>query len=202
MAKPKLTYFDFSGSRGEECRLALAVAGIDFEDDRLAPGTWPDVKDTTPFGSLPILEIEGKGRIAECNAILTLIGRKHGVHPTDLWEAARHEALMSAVEMLRSHLTAATVGLSDDEKKAAREKLLEGVLPRFARGVEAELGDGPFLAGADINVADIKLYMIVRSLTTGVIDHIPSTLFDDFPRLMKLFAAVGEHPKVVAWTSR
>ena len=30
MDKLKLTYFDFSGSRGEECRLAFAVAGVEF----------------------------------------------------------------------------------------------------------------------------------------------------------------------------
>ena len=35
MTKPKLTYFDAPVSRGEECRLALHLAGVDFEDDRL-----------------------------------------------------------------------------------------------------------------------------------------------------------------------
>ena len=155
MTKPKLTYFDFSGSRGEECRLAFVVAGVDFEDHRLRSGTWPDVKPSTPFGSLPILEIEGKGQLAECNAILTYIGREHGLHPKDPWEAARHEALMSATESLRFHL-GATVSLAEDEKKAAREALLQGALPRFGKSVEAQLGDGPFVAGAQINVADLK----------------------------------------------
>ncbi|MEZ4270837.1 MAG: glutathione S-transferase N-terminal domain-containing protein [Myxococcota bacterium] len=60
MSKPKLTYFDFSGSRGEECRLALFVAGVDFEDDRLPKGAWSDLKASTPFGSLPVLKIEGR----------------------------------------------------------------------------------------------------------------------------------------------
>ena len=43
MSKPKLTYFDFSGSRGEECRLALFVADIDFEDERLPRNRWSEV---------------------------------------------------------------------------------------------------------------------------------------------------------------
>ena len=34
MTKPKLTYFDTAGSRGEEVRLALWLAEIDFEDHR------------------------------------------------------------------------------------------------------------------------------------------------------------------------
>jgi len=35
MTKPKLTYFDAPVSRGEECRLALHLAGVDFEDIRI-----------------------------------------------------------------------------------------------------------------------------------------------------------------------
>ena len=37
MSKPKLIYFDAPVSRGEECRLALHLAGIDFEDVRIDP---------------------------------------------------------------------------------------------------------------------------------------------------------------------
>ena len=35
MPKLKLTYFDFHGGRGEPARLALSLAGIPFEDDRV-----------------------------------------------------------------------------------------------------------------------------------------------------------------------
>ena len=35
MNKSRLTYFDFAGSRGEECRIALHLAGIDFDDMRV-----------------------------------------------------------------------------------------------------------------------------------------------------------------------
>ena len=35
MTKPRLTYFDQAASRGEECRLALFIAGVDFEDNRI-----------------------------------------------------------------------------------------------------------------------------------------------------------------------
>ncbi len=35
MSKVKLSYFDFSGGRGEACRLALFLGGVDFVDDRV-----------------------------------------------------------------------------------------------------------------------------------------------------------------------
>jgi glutathione S-transferase len=59
MSKPKLIYFDVPVSRGEECRLALHLAGIDFDDVRIKPADWPALKDQTPYGSLPVLEWPG-----------------------------------------------------------------------------------------------------------------------------------------------
>ena len=87
MSKPKLTYFDIAASRGEECRLALQIAGVDFEDVRIKMADWPAVKGTTPFGSVPVLELPGIPPLAHSNAILGLIGRKHGLHPKDDIEA-------------------------------------------------------------------------------------------------------------------
>ena len=59
MPKLKLTYFDFHGGRGEPARLALSIASIPFEDDRVPGADWPRRKPSTPFGSLPVLEVDG-----------------------------------------------------------------------------------------------------------------------------------------------
>jgi len=73
MSKPKLTYFDAPVSRGEECRLALHLAGIDFEDVRIKVADWPAMKDRMPYGSLPVLEWPGSPALAHSNAILVLM---------------------------------------------------------------------------------------------------------------------------------
>ena len=96
MSKPKLTYFDFSGSRGEECRLALFVAGVDFEDNRLPHDRWSDLKDSTPFGALPVLEIEGKGRLGESNDNAELRRVKPGVYTVELKVHGAHPGIRSA----------------------------------------------------------------------------------------------------------
>jgi hypothetical protein len=49
--KPRLTCFDFAGSRGEECRIALHLAGIDFDDVRVKSADWPALKESMPFGA-------------------------------------------------------------------------------------------------------------------------------------------------------
>ena len=201
-ARPKLTYFDAPVSRGEECRLALHVAGVDFEDVRLKPDQWQALKPTTPFGSVPILEWPGKRPIAHSNAILVLIGREYDLHPKDNFEAARHEELLSHVEDLR-HKVGPTLRIKDEaEKKAAREELVAGYLPTWAGSTEAYLGDGPFVAGAKLHVADLKLHMAVRWFAGGKVDHIPPTIFAAFPKLTRVFEAVRDDARVKAWYAK
>src|SRR5687767_2792814 len=128
MTKPRLIYFDAPVSRGEECRLALHLAGIDFEDVRVKADAWPAMKEQMPYGALPVLELPGRPPLAQSNAILVMIGRGHGLHPADDFEAARHEAMMQHVEDLRAAV-GPTIRMSDAEKKAAREALVRGFLP-------------------------------------------------------------------------
>jgi prostaglandin-H2 D-isomerase / glutathione transferase len=73
MPKLKLTYFDFHGGRGEPARLALSIGGIPFEDDRVAPSDWQRRKPDTPFGALPVLEVDGRA-LAQSNAINHYVG--------------------------------------------------------------------------------------------------------------------------------
>jgi glutathione S-transferase len=196
MSSPILTYFDFPGGRGEAARLAFHVAEVDWVDDRFS-GDWKEKKPTTPFGGLPILEVEGKGVISQSNAILGYIGREHGLLPADPWEAARHEALMNAVEDLRA--TAATTAKDDeDEKRKAREAFASGYFQSWATNASEQIR-GPFVAGDEISVADLKLFVAMRSYSKGVYDHIPANILEAFPKIVGLMDAVGAHPRVVEW---
>lgn len=201
MSKPKLIYFDAPVSRGEECRLALHLAGIDFEDVRIKPAAWPDMKAQTPYGALPVLELPGHPALAQTNAILVLIGRRHGLHPADDFEAARHEGMMQHVEELRAVL-GPTLRMGEAEKKMAREALVSGFLPAWAAIAEKNIGDGPFFGGDEIQVVDLKLHMAVRWLSGGKVDHIPASIFGSFARLMRVHDAVRDHAGVKSWYAR
>ncbi len=202
MSKPTLTYFDAAMSRGEECRLALHIGGVDFEDHRLEREEWAALKPTTPYGSLPLFEVPGRGVLAQSNAILVHVGRRHGLHPKDDFEAARHEAIMSYVEDLRASITV-TMRMEDAaEKKKAREKLAETFLPQWATNVEKQIGDGPFFGGAAINVVDLKLHMIVQWLRGGALDHVPTTIFAAYPKLNRIHDAVADHERVKDWNEK
>lgn len=201
--KITLTYFDIAASRGEECRLALHTAGVEFHDNRINFEQWAALKPTTPFGSLPTLEIEGRGILAHSNAILTFIGRSHDLHPRDLWEAARHEALMCSVEEMRGQVSP-TMRIKDpEEKKAAREALARDYLPGWGEKFERQLGDpAPFLAGDRMNVADIKIYIGIKWFRAGVLDHIPTDVFAPFTKLNTIVDAVGQHQRIADWSAK
>lgn len=201
MSKPRLFYFDAPVSRGEECRLALQLAGVDFEDVRIKVADWPALKERMPYGALPVLELTDGPALAHSNAILVLIGRRHGLHPTDDVEAARHEGMMQHVEDLRAKVSP-TLRMGDAEKKATREALVADFLPAWARAAERNIERGPFFGGARVHVVDLKIYMAVRWFNGGKVDHIPATIFADFPKLTAVHDAVRDHPGVKAWYAK
>jgi len=59
-----------------------------------------------------------------------------------------------------------------------------------------------FVGGDQIQVVDIKLYMVVRWLISGTIDHVRTSVLDHCPKLKRLCQRVGEHPGVKARLER
>ena len=201
-SKPRLTYFDSPASRGEECRLALHLAGVEFEDVRIKQADWPALKPGTPFGGLPLLEIPGQPVLAQSNAILVLIGRLYGLHPEDAFEAARHEAMMLHVEDVRAAVSPTLRMKSDEERKKAREELAGTVLPQWAGYAERQIGNGPFFGGAEPQVVDLKLFVIVRWFRSGVLDHVPPAVLEPFAKLNRVHDAVRDDARVKAWYAK
>ncbi len=148
-----------------------------------------------------MLELPGKPALAHSNAILVLIGRRHGLHPADDFEAARHEGMMQHVETLRA-VVSPTLRMAEAEKKAAREALVADFLPAWAKAAERNILHTPFFGGDTLQVVDLKLYMAVRWFNGGKVDHIPATIFAGYPRLSAVHDAVRDHPGVKAWYAK
>ncbi|XP_026318447.1 glutathione S-transferase 2-like [Hyposmocoma kahamanoa] len=77
MLKVVLYYFALK-AMGESTRMLLAYGGQEFEDRRLTEEQWPEFKPKTPFGQMPVLEIDGK-KYAQSLAISRYLGRKYGL---------------------------------------------------------------------------------------------------------------------------
>jgi len=195
-----LTYFDIDGSRGETARLAMHIAGIAFEDRRIARKDWAAVRDQYPFQSLPVLEVDGK-TIAQSNAINRYVGKLAGLYPKDDWQAARVDEVMDAVEDISVKI-GSTFALEGEAKQKAREALAAGALARFLQQLNARLeaGGGEWFAENRLTVADIKCYLWVRWLKSGALDHIPADIVDRHaPLLAKHLERVKNHPKIAAY---
>merc|ERR1711993_186964 len=77
MSSIKLTYFNGRG-RAETIRMCLAVGGIEFDDTRIEQSDWPAIKESTPWGTLPLIEAEGK-KIGQSKACARYAARKAGL---------------------------------------------------------------------------------------------------------------------------
>ena len=203
MANLKLTYFDFDGGRGEPPRLALYIAGIAFEDQRVAGKDWPAFRDKTPFFALPTLEVDGHV-VAQSNSINRYVGKLSGLYPRDDWQALLCDELMDAAEDISTEI-GQTIDLAEDAKKKARQELIAGPLTRYLEQFQARLraGGGEYFVEKRLTVADLKIFMLLRWLRSGTLDYIPKDLVDRIaPELVKHFERVASHPKISEYYQR
>ncbi len=196
----KLTYFDFHGGRGEPIRLALHIGDIDFEDQRVPVKEWPAIKAQMPFRALPTMTVDGE-TLTQSNTILRFAGQLAGLIPSDLVESMQCDEILDAIEDIGTQVVA-TFFMSDEDKKVAREKLASGAIPLYLSRFSAQLqqrGD-QFMAGDRLSVADLKLFVWLKNLRSGILDHIPTDLVDNHsPNLAAFCDRMAQHPKISAY---
>ncbi len=200
MPSYKLTYFDFDGGRGEPVRIAFHAAGIDFEDHRVSFPQFGEMRASLRFNALPVLEIDGTV-VTQSNAISRYIGEMGDLYPADELQALYCDEVMDAFEDLSHHIVR-TFGLEGEELRAAREKLADGWLLVFLRGLDDLLarGGGEYFADNRLTVADLKAFVHTRWLTSGSLDHIPTDLVQRVaPSLVEHQKRIEGDPVVVAY---
>jgi glutathione S-transferase len=200
MPSYKLTYFDIDGGRAEPVRIALHAAGIEFEDNRLSFPEFGEMRKSTRFNSLPVLEIDGAA-VTQSNALSRYVGKMAGMYPADNVQALYCDEVLGALEDVL-HRIVPTFGLKGDELREAREKLADGWLSTYVRGLDELLarGGGEYFAGDALTVADLKAFVELRWLRSGHLDHIPTDLVDRLaPALAAHQERVAADPRVVAY---
>jgi len=92
--------------------------------------------------------------------------------------------------------------LEGEALKTAREKLVDGWLKTYLIGLGELLtrGGGEYFADSRLTVADLKVFVQVRSLMAGSLDHIPADLVQQVaPNLAAHTDRVANDPVVVAY---
>ena len=196
----KLSYFDFAGGRGEPIRIALHAAGIAFEDNRLTFAEFSKIRGQMRFSALPVFEIDGVA-VSQSNAISRYVGKLAGLYPKDGMQALFCDEAMDAVEDVSYHI-GKTLGLKDEELRAAREKLVSGPLSTFVKGLGGllERGGGEYFADQRLTMADLKVLMNTRWLRSGMLDHVPQDLVERIaPNLVEHQAHIEADPLVKSY---
>ena len=200
MTSYKLTYFDFAGGRGEAIRIALHAAGIEFEDNRLTFAQFSEIRSGIRFNALPVFEIDGTA-VSQSNAILRYVGKLGGLYPDDDLQALCCDETLDAVEDVSQYI-GRTLGLEGDGLRAAREKLVDGWLTTFVKGLGGLLqrGGGRYFVENRLTIADLKVLMLTRWLRSGALDHVPADLVDRLaPNLAEHQQRIEAEPRVVAY---
>ncbi|KAH9509991.1 Glutathione S-transferase 7 [Bulinus truncatus] len=193
----KVLYFDARG-RAEIIRLLLTAAGQSFEDVRFTKETWPAEKPKTPFGQLPVIELDGK-RYAQSVAIATYIAREFGLYGKTNLDGLQ----IDQVVQLGMDFWGAAVKVfyeSDEKKKAELFKNLKEVeapkiLAHFERLLK-ESGTGYFV-GNSLTLADFFVYDIIyANAKRGALS------IDGFPLLKELYKKVESNNNIKAYLSK
>ena len=83
---------------------------VPFEDAILTGDAWSSLKRETPWGQVPVLEVDGK-MLAQSRTIMAYVGRVTGLHPEDPFAAAKVDEFCDTVEECVAVCLAASFGL-------------------------------------------------------------------------------------------
>ena len=203
MSQLKLTYFDFHGGRGEPARLAMHIGGVAFEDHRFAFPEFAEIRKTTPFGQVPTLHVDGV-QVTQSDAITRYVGKLAGLYPTDDFQALLCDEVLSVLEDANFRLSP-TFRMTGDAQKEARLELVNGSMPMYLRWLQSELlaRGGKYFADNRLTVADLKVFVDVRGLNSGRLDHVPTDLVEQVaPELNAHMQRIAQMPEVVAYYAK
>jgi glutathione S-transferase len=203
MTQLKLSYFDFHGGRAEPARLAMHIGGIAFEDHRFSFPEFAEVRKSTPFGQVPTLTVDGV-QVTQCDAIIRYVGKLAGLYPADPYQALLCDEVMYVVEEASVKL-GPTFRMTGDEQKEARLALVNGSMPVYLSWLQSQLQahGGEYFADNRLTVADLKVFVDVRGLNSGRLDHVPTDLVEKVaPALNAHMQRIAQMPAVVAYYAK
>lgn len=170
--------------RAESIRLVLTFAGIDFEDERISFDELSKRKPSLPYGSLPVMEIDGT-IYSQSRALLHYVGRLAKLYPeNDALKALKIDQIMDGFEgkdyskafvwarndvLTLNCLTdirqplVSTFRMPEKEKLTARAEIAKNIFPRYLAGVEKLIEGNGYTVGSELTLSDFGLYTFVRS---------------------------------------
>jgi glutathione S-transferase len=198
----KLTYFDIEG-RAEPVRLALLLSGTEFEDERIQFKDWADLKPKTPYGKVPVLQIDNGPYKTQSGAMLRWVGSTYSstlYPPSSLYDIEEALGLLHDMQdswgpnlyiAMRPQTYGYPEGYSQTQEgknlvKSMRESWVANELPKWIQYLEKMMDShgGKWLASADDpTIADCVAVPLLRNFSRGFIDYVPADTLKPYPKI-------------------
>lgn len=221
VAKPqpklKLTYFNIEGA-AERVRLALVLAGLPFEDERIQFPQWVEMKKTSKYGQLPLLTVNDGAAIPQSLAMMMVaVDHAEFLFPQNLKERLKvTEVLGLAGDFEKSWTPSLYIGMrptifgyeegsqgttaGKERTKKLRQTFVAGDLKKFLGYYTNLLNEtGAFFCGDKPTLADCYILPQLRAFQKGHIDHVPTDCLEDFPVVKQWIARMMAVPQVKEW---
>ncbi|XP_051822286.1 hematopoietic prostaglandin D synthase [Antechinus flavipes] len=186
----KLIYFNMRG-RAEIIRYLFAYLEIQYEDHRISQDDWPTVKQTVPFGKIPILEVDGVP-LHQSLAIGRFLAREAGLAGKTKLEQCQVDAIIDTLDDFMSRFPWA------EKKKDIKDRMFNELLtndaPSLLQDLDLYLGKKDWFVGNSVTWADF--YWDICSTTLLVLKN---DLLDKHPKLVALRKKVQSIPVISDW---
>ncbi|XP_055346023.1 glutathione S-transferase 1-like [Paramacrobiotus metropolitanus] len=201
MPNYKLMYWEGARGRGEYVRLLLTAIGQKWEEVPVAFQDWPSLKSNTPFGQLPILEVDGQ-KLAQTSAIVNFLARRYGLAGENEWEQALVESVVAATSDIFTAM--GKVVMSPEGQKATegqkyQQEIFNPALKYWEKFI-SEHGTNGYTVGNKITAADIAIYNVLDS--TLLLNLTTKDFIDGFPKVKEVVNKVRSHDKLSGYAKK
>ncbi|TMW59770.1 hypothetical protein Poli38472_004839 [Pythium oligandrum] len=180
----------------------MQESGLAYLSDRFDDAQFAELKETFPYGQLPLLEVDGEV-IAESEAVLRYAGRLSGLYPVnDPVAALKIDELLGSISEMTSKIAPSLREQDADKRKTLREEAANVIIPRYIGLIDhrlTQLKEYAVFKTDTLFIHELLINNFVSWMKMGVVDHIPTTVCDGYPAVEALVAKVSNHPKVVEY---
>jgi len=195
----KLIYFNVR-ARAEIIRLIFAAAGVEYEDVRIERDQWPAMKPETPFGQLPVLEVDGV-KLSQSNACSRYLARKFDLAGKTELDQARADMLIDCFVDSVEPLIAVFSAKDEVVKAEAKKKYVEEQLPAYLTLLEGLLatnhGGEKFFVGDELTWVDLAFINYVDWIVA-----VCENPLANHPKLAALKERVEKLPRIAEWMGK
>ena len=194
----KLYYFQAKG-RAELIRWIFIQAGVPYEDIRYTQEEWKEFKPKTPFGAMPVLDIDGKF-YGGTGPIARYVAEQHGLAGSNPVENFELATINDVIEDLVIRMMILYYEKDEKKKEELKKEFNETHIPKYLGILNKRITDNGasegWIFGQKVTYVDMYLALIADTLITfggG------AQVLEPFPAITKLKASVEALPNIAKW---